>query len=196
MRAAILRSALLVLLILPAVARAKDEIIPTRRKTRQRQEKQNPLHDVADDMATAARRLAEAKTADTTQDVQKTVIRKLEHLIELARQQSQQPPKGGEDQQKKQRQQQQKQPKPASQSQQQKAKQQSAAQKQQQSSRPGFGPGAKGEGKGKLHTDAAEWGNLPPAVRDQLLQTQGEGFPLKYRELLRRYYRQLAKPRE
>ena len=62
--------------------------------------------------------------------------------------------------------------------------------------RPGFGPGGKDGAKGQLHTDAEEWGNLPPAIRDQLLNIQGEGFPLKYRELLRRYYRELAKPRE
>jgi hypothetical protein len=58
---------------------------------------------------------------------------------------------------------------------------------------------------GPLHTDRrseeqsqCDWhgGRCPPAIRDQLLQTQGEGFPLKYRELLRRYYRMLAKQKE
>ncbi len=71
-----------------------------------------------------------------------------------------------------------------------------AQQQEQQAPRPGMGRPGQGEGTGELHTDAEEWGNLPPAIRDQLLQTQGEGFPLKYRELLRRYYRELAKPRD
>ena len=195
MKAPMLKATLLGLLILPVLAQAKDEIIPTRRKTKQRQGKQNPLYDVADEMDTAARRLAEVKTDDTTQDVQKRIIKKLDYLIELARQQSQQPPKGGDGEKKKRQQQKRPQPKPGG-KQQKKAGKPKQSQSQQKSNRPGFGPGAKGEGSGKLHTDAEEWGNLPPAIRDQLLQTQGEGFPLKYRELLRRYYRQLAKPKD
>jgi len=192
-------TALLLALALLPVAWGKDELIPTKPKARTRLGKQNPLHDVADDMDTVARRLKVAKTGDTTQDGQKAIVHKLDRLIEMARQQAQKPPKGGDGSQKKRQQQQKKrQPKPDSQKKkgQQQQKKTAPAQKQQRTARPGIGPAAKGEGTGKLHTDAEEWGNLPPAIRDQLLQTQGQGFPLKYRELLRRYYRELAKPRE
>ena len=192
-----LKACLFVLLATAWLAWAKEEIIPTKPKARQRHGPQNPLHDVADDMDTAARRLKEAKTDDTTQETQETIIKKLELLIEQARQQSQRPPKGGQSDSKKRQQQKKQQPKPASKKEQEEARKRAAQQKQKkQTSRPGIGRPGSGTPDGALHTDAEEWGNLPPSIREQLLQTQGEGFPLKYRELLRRYYRELFKPRE
>ena len=195
-----IRWLLIFLLALPSLATAKDELIPTERKTRDRQEgPPNPLYEVASDMEAVARRIRVEKTADTTQDRQKAIVEKLDLLIEAARQQSQQPPKSDQDQEKKQRQQQPKQqPKPdeAQQQKKEQEKKQAAEKKEQEAQRPGFGPGGKDGAKGELHTDAEEWGNLPPAIREQLLNVQGEGFPLKYRELLRRYYRELAKPRD
>ena len=190
------------LLLLPSLAAAKDELIPTKKRgPADTQDKQaNPLVDLAEDMGAVARLLRVEKTGDATQDRQKAIIDKLDALIEQARKQSQQPPKGGQDQEKKQQQQQQKpQPKQTEEQkkqQEEQKKQQAAQQKKQEPNRPGIGRGGKGEGAGALHTDAEDWGNLPPAIRDQLLNIQGEGFPLKYRELLRRYYRELAKPKE
>jgi len=194
------RCLILFALLLPSLAAAKDELIPTDRTSRDREDKkQNPLYDVAGDMDAVARLLRVEKTDDTTQDRQKSIIEKLDKLIEMAKQQSQQPPKSDKDEeQKKQQQQQQPQPKPSEQQQQQEKEKekQAAKQQEQQQNRPGIGRGASGEGNGQIRTDAEEWGNLPPAIRDQLLNIQGEGFPLKYRELLRRYYRDLAKPRD
>ena len=192
------------LALLPSLAVAKDELIPTKKKRgpADSQGKQaNPLVDLAEDMDAVARLLRVEKTGDATQDRQKAIIDKLDELIEQARKQSQQPPKGGQDEQKKEQQPQQKQqpkqtPQQEKQQEEQRKKQQAAQQKKQEPNRPGVGRGGTGEGSGALHTDAEEWGNLPPAIRDQLLNIQGEGFPLKYRELLRRYYRELAKPKE
>ena len=189
----------ILLLALPSLATAKDELIPTKPASRDRQGKPpNPLYEVAGDMDAVARLLRVEKTGDTTQDRQKAIVGKLDTLIEMARKQSQQPPKGGQNQDKKQRQLKPKpQPKPSPQEQRkEQERKKQAAKKQQQQNRPGIGRGGKGEGTGQLHTDAEEWGNLPPAIRDQLLNIQGEGFPLKYRELLRRYYRELAKPKD
>ena len=127
------RGLMLILLVLPSLATAKDELIPTKRKTRDRQQKQqNPLYGVADDMDAVARLIRVEKTADTTQDRQKGIIDKLDKLIEMARQQSQQPPKSDQNQKKKQRQQQQRpQPKPAQQKKKQQEKKKAAEQQQQ-----------------------------------------------------------------
>jgi len=186
-----------ILLATPTV-RAKEEIIPTGRKDREREGQKNPLRDVAGDMDLVARRLAEAKTDETTQEAEERIIEKLDKLIEQAKQQSQCPPRGGSGQQPKPQQRKQKQPQPAQKQQQKKTQQQKAAQKKQQkrTARPGIGRPGSGTPCGPIHTDAQEWGNLPPAVREQLLNIHGEGFPLKYRELLRRYYRALLRPRE
>ena len=190
-----------VLLILAPWASAVDEIIPTRRKDTRRDGPPNPLREVSDEMGTAGRRLKDGKTSNTTQKLQKEILEKLKTLVDKAQQQQKQSQNQSQNQAKK-RQQQKMQPKPDPQQQQKKQEQQkkqTAQQKQEQkkkTERPGIGQGRGKAGAADLHTDAEEWGNLPPAIRDQLLQSPGEGFPLKYRELLRRYYRELAKPRE
>jgi TolA-binding protein len=181
-------------LALGSVALAKDELIPTDKRSENRQQKPpNPLDNVAGEMYSSARRLEKAQTDETTQDIQDRIIEQLEKLIEAARQQQQQQQQQNQSQARR-RQQKASQPQPAAGQQQQKATQQQ--QTQQPAQKPGVGPAGRGKAEGPIHTDAQEWGNLPPAIRDQLLQTQGEGFPLKYRELLRRYYRALAKPGE
>jgi len=198
MRPASLLTFLLALLALPPLVAAKEDILPGK-KARERSEAadENPLYDVAGDMDLAARRLKEAKTDDTTQDVQQTIIQKLEKLIQQAQQQSNKQPRGGSGDQKKPQKRPQPKPKSAKDQQEKRqAKKPASAKEQKKTDRPGIGRPGKGEPTGKLHTDANEWGNLPPAVRDQLLQTQGEGFPLKYRELLRRYYLELSNPKE
>jgi len=191
------RALLAVLLTVASPAWAKEELIPTKRRSRQRQGPPNPLREVADDMHVVGRRLQEAKTGELTQDKEKTIVEKLDKLIDAARRQQQKQSKGGQGKAQ-QRQKKRPQPKPASQKKQKQAKKPAAAKKKQQkqSPRPGLGRPGSGKPTGPIHTDAGEWGDLPPAIREQLLQTQGEGFPLKYRELLRRYYRELSKPRE
>jgi len=200
-RSSHLRLLAALLFAIPTLAWPKEELIPTRPKSRDRQGPPNPLHDVADDMHTVGRRLDEAKTDETTQGAQEAILKKLNHLMEQAKEQSQQPPKGGQgDSKKQQKQQKKKQPQEAKQQKEQKEKSEKEAaakkKKEKQTNRPGIGQPGSGDPTGAIHTDAEEWGNLPPAIRDQLLQTQGEGFPLKYRELLRRYYRELFKPKE
>lgn len=184
---------------LGADAWAIDELIPSGKKSRQRHPRENPLTEIGDDMHAVARRLKKHKTDDATQKRQEEILKKLDDLIEKARKQQQKQSQGGQGQAKKRHQQQKQQPKLNQQkTQQQKKTQQKKHVKQQQkkSKRPGIGQPGGGQGQGPLHTDAEEWGSLPPAIREQLLQTQGEGFPLRYRELLRRYYRELSRPRE
>ncbi len=195
---------LLVPLLLGLPALAKEELIPTQPKSKERDAPPNPLRDVAGDMYTAGRLLKEANIGDTTQDIEKGILDKLEILIDAARKAQEQQSKGGQGEAK-QRQEQKPQPKPDD-ADKKKKEQEELAKKQQlekmqkeaqqKSNRPGIGKSSGGEATGPLQTDAEEWGKLPPAIRDQLLQTQGEGFPLKYRELLRRYYRMLAKQKE
>ena len=36
------------------------------------------------------------------------------------------------------------------------------------------------------------WGNLPPKLREQILQSKTDGFPPGYEALLQSYYRRLA----
>jgi outer membrane biosynthesis protein TonB len=195
---------LLAILAIPSLAWPKEEILPGKKgKSRDSQAQENPLYGVADDMGTVARRLNEVKTDDTTQEAQEAIIEKLDKLIEQA-QQNENQPKGGQGDQQKPQQRKEPKPQPKSKEEQEKERQEqqkqekkpASAQEQKKTDRPGIGRPGQGNPGDPLHTDAEEWGNLPPAIRDQLLQTQGEGFPLKYRELLRRYYRELAKPRE
>ncbi|HUT35431.1 MAG TPA: hypothetical protein VNE39_18225 [Planctomycetota bacterium] len=197
-----LLSLLCLLLALPASVWAKDEIIPTKKgRGRDPRADDNPMYDVADDMDTVARRLTEAKTDDTTQEVQQAIIEKLEKLIEQAQKESEkQPPSGkGDSQQRKPESK--PQPKPSPEEEQkrkaeEREKKSAAKEEEKKTDRPGIGRPGQGDPSGALDTNAEEWGNLPPAIREQLLQSQGEGFPLKYRELLRRYYLELSKPRE
>lgn len=53
------------------------------------------------------------------------------------------------------------------------------------------GPG----GSGPLHDarrNGAQWGQLPPHKRQEILQSMTEGFPAHYRQILEGYYRRLA----
>jgi hypothetical protein len=53
------------------------------------------------------------------------------------------------------------------------------------------GPG----GINDLHDPKAgekQWGNLPPKLREQILQSKTDGFPQGYEALLQSYYRRLA----
>ena len=37
-----------------------------------------------------------------------------------------------------------------------------------------------------------QWGNLPPRLREDILQSQGENFILEYNDRLERYFKLLA----
>ena len=198
-----LTAALLFALALSAALWAKDEILPGKKgKERDPRSEDNPMYNVAGDMDHVARRLKEGKTDDTTQEVQEKIIEKLDTLIEQAQKQSEKQPPGGKGDSQRPKPKPKPQPKPSPEEQQKEAerkkqeKKPTPAEMKKKSERPGIGHPGEGNPDGKLDTNAEEWGNLPPAIRDQLLQSQGEGFPLKYRELLRRYYLELSKPRE
>ena len=63
----------------------------------------------------------------------------------------------------------------------------------------GFSPGAVGPVRPNLEPLAEtgeQWGNLPPRLREQLIQGMGERFSLIYRSLTEAYYRRLAEEAE
>ena len=53
------------------------------------------------------------------------------------------------------------------------------------------GAGRDAEQRNAAHGDAS-WGQLPPRVREQLMQGMGESYSAVYRRLTERYYRRLA----
>jgi hypothetical protein len=144
----------------------------------------------ADEMKLAASLLTEqSDTSLTTQRTQQSVVRKLDQLIDQLRQQQQQQGKGqpqqsdtGSDQN------QQQQPGPS----------------KPGPSKPSRQPGDPQQGSGEMATEdgqrndqplgekLTEWGNLPPRLRDQLLQGTEDHFSSLYRQLTQRYYQRLA----
>jgi len=52
------------------------------------------------------------------------------------------------------------------------------------------------EQMGALSENVSEWGNLPPRLRDQLLQGMEDRFSSLYRDLTEAYYRRLAEEAE
>ena len=52
------------------------------------------------------------------------------------------------------------------------------------------------EQMGTLSENVSEWGNLPPRLRDQLLQGMEDRFSSLYRDLTEAYYRRLAEEAE
>lgn len=53
------------------------------------------------------------------------------------------------------------------------------------------GPGGQGE-MIRARENGKEWGNLPPQLREQILQSHTEGFPPGYETILQSYYQRLA----
>ncbi len=76
----------------------------------------------------------------------------------------------------------------------------SAAGRAASTENPGaFSPGAVGPvapASGPMAESRAEWGNLPPRLRDQLIQGMRERFSLIYQSLTEAYYRRLAEEPE
>lgn len=54
------------------------------------------------------------------------------------------------------------------------------------------GTGPSGQGAGDIHSQRSEWGNLPPRLRDELLQGLNERFSSVYERLTAQYYQRLA----
>ncbi len=138
-------------------------------------------------MRESADRLSKAKDPGLqTQRVQDEILKKLDKLIDDAKQQSQQQQQqqsqSQQDQQDQQQQQQQ-----SSQSQQQQQQQQSGANAQ-----GGTVPKRDGQRRQQSAGNMAEWGNLPARVRDALVQGSGDSFSATYERLTEEYYKRLA----
>lgn len=150
-------------------------------------------------------KLVEKATTIPTQEDQKTVVKDLEQLIELLKT-SPPPSSDGSGSS----------PPPQSQNPSSSQDQQSNSQQQPQSSRgspsSGSGTGANRENpqdseerqgeshaekmladrKRRLETDI--WGHLPPALREQLLNTYGERMLPQYEDFVRKFYEALSEP--
>ncbi len=124
-----------------------------------------------------------------TQRTQESVIRKLDQLLDQLRQQQQGKGKSQAEakdtgSEKNQSQQQQQQAQRSSQS----------SDSQDNDTRMGLEDGQRNDQP--LSEKLAEWGNLPPRLRDQLLQGSEDRFSGLYRQLTERYYQRLAEEAE
>lgn len=121
----------------------------------------------------------------TTQRSQEEVLRQLDALIAMA-QQNQNRNQSQQQQQQQQAQQ--------SGDQQQRQQQQGSPQPVDSDNMGADGRPAlqQAELSGEIRESGSEWGNLPPRIRDMLLQGRGESASALYRELTERYYRRLA----
>lgn len=153
-------------------------------------------------MGDAASRVADGKDVGVeTQRLQEEILQKLNKLLDEAKRQEQEKQKqqqqqqqGQQNQQNQQNQSQQQQQQSGKQNQQQ--KQDQASQQQQQKGGNGSGnkEGLKEE-KGDLRptlSSGAAWGNLPPHVREQLMQGFGDSFSSMYKRMTEAYYKRLA----
>jgi hypothetical protein len=171
----------------------------------------DPLERAIQGMRVAHEQIANKKTGESTQQVQQQVVRDLERLIELAKQQQQQ----------------QQQPNPQSpsqQSQQQPRPEQQQQEQPQQDPQPApmpmsesspqeaeQGPGSEDKQEAEDSEERQElarlreaelarreamlkeiWGHLPLAVRQKLLNVSGDKYLPKYEDLARRYFEALA----
>lgn len=150
-------------------------------------------------MGDAASRVADGKDVGVeTQRLQEEILQKLNKLLDEAKRQEQEKQK----QQKQQQQQGQQQQSPQDQQQQQQSGKQNQQQRQDQASQQqqkgGNGSGNKEglkEEKGDLRptlSSGAAWGNLPPHVREQLMQGFGDSFSSMYKRMTEAYYKRLA----
>jgi len=139
-------------------------------------------------MRESADRLGKAKDPGLqTQRVQDEILKKLDKLIEDAKQKSQQKKQQQQSQQDQQQQQQQ----------QQQQSSQSQQQQQQQAGNNAQGgnqPKRDGQRRQQAAGNMAEWGNLPTRVRDALMQGSSDSFSATYERLTEEYYKRLAQP--
>ncbi len=152
-------------------------------------------------MSDVASRLARARDAGVdTQRTQEEIIRRLDALIEAAKEREQQNKKSSSQSQSQSQKDQQQNPTPQQQQRQQQQQQQqkeaAAGDNQGEVTPPGLRTGALN--KEALDAAVAAWGSLPERVRESLLQGMGDRFSNLYDALTQEYYRRLAeeKPRE
>jgi hypothetical protein len=147
-------------------------------------------------MLDAEKRIGNRNIGEETQNIQKKIVDDLQKLIDLASQRQQQQSQSRQQNRQRQRnrqqnsQQQQKQPSPSQQN-------VSGQQNRKQS-------GDSGVGARVGETNSLEllrqrrmledvWGHLPPALREQMHNVISEKYLPKYDEMIRRYFKSLAK---
>jgi hypothetical protein len=127
----------------------------------------NPIADIAADMTVVVRDLNQLSTGKPTQETQKEIVSKLDELIAQLEKECAACKAGAKSRNPK---------KPLT------------------DSIVKNGPG----GQGDLHAprnNGKKFGELPPHQRDKILQSQTEGFPSHYQQILERYYKRLAEER-
>lgn len=167
----------------------KDKLSP--------EELRDEIEKTVELMKRAATRVGDEKDVGLdTQRVQEEILRRLDKLLEEAEKQRQQ-------QQQKQQQNQQNQQSQQNQQNQQQQKQQTGADKrEQQQNNPANdsnpnGPAKRDPGAVDVNlAGSATWGNLPPHIREALLQGASDTYSAAYRQLTEQYYRRLAKERK
>jgi len=138
--------------------------------------KEDSLDEIARMMNDVERRLALGRAGKKVRDQEQAIIDKLEKMIDQLEQQQQQ-----QQQQQKQRQKNQNQKN---------QQQQSQSQPMDQTQTGGTqGPGDVDE---KDIGDNSGWGNLPPAQRQEALQSITKDLPSHYREVIEAYFKRLA----
>lgn len=145
------------------------------------------LGEVSDLMVYASRRLAHGQTHTPVQQRQERAVELLDKLIKEAEQQEQQQQQsnsggGG-----------------GSNRSQSRSSGRADGQRSQSPAQESMRPGGQGR-IGELHRSAharpgEDWGKMPPAERERILQSLRRNFPSQYRELVEQYYKQLAKER-
>jgi hypothetical protein len=136
--------------------------------------KEDSLDEIARIMTDVQRRLDLGRAGQRVRDEEETIVKKLDKLIDEVEKQAQkmnQPNSaGGEGQ-----------------------KAPSGAEKPLDESRVAGGPKGAGDVDPKKLEQRFDWGNLPPAQRQEALQRLTEELPTHYRDVIEGYFRQLAK---
>ncbi len=155
------------------------------------------FNQVIADMQQAAERLGAGRDPGLdTQRLQQTILDRLDQLIAAASQQQQQNSSSSSSSSSSSQSQQEQ----AGQNQQQQQGQRQQGAQAQAQAQAGATPGQNGnpaqpesgQTAGALDELRAEWGNLPPRLREELLQGHDEKFSPVYEELTEAYYRRLA----
>ena len=140
---------------------------------------------------TAERLGPEGDTGLATQRMQEDVLRKLDQLIQSAKDNQNQSSSSSSSSQQQQQQQQQSQPQQPQQQQQQNS--QGGSDPQSEQTPPAQQSGAFGPGSIE---DPAAWGALPARLRDSLVQGTSTPFSSLYRSMAEAYYRRLAEEQD
>ncbi len=142
--------------------------------------------EAVDLMSRSADRLADVRdTGVVTQRIQEDILKKLEQLIDDARQGQGSGSQGsGSPQQS-----------PQNRPQPNQGQQQQPSENRPEGGNPdqfSDGPAGQAAQPGEASMNAAAWGALPARLRDALLQGSAEGYSSLYRSLTEEYYRRLA----